>query len=183
MKLPAESLRGIAGLVADLCRLRRGPDDMPYAPALLVAAVVAGVVLDVVIGSALRDAGGALSRSLISSAVVLGLCWAVLAMRELRSRFVQTALALAACSLVFSLLQVPLALLAGPAPASAAELSAAQILIGWITLALFGWQLAVDAHIMRRALDVSFGFGFALVAAWVIVYWALDRLVFGSAAT
>ena len=170
----------MARVVADLCRLRSGPAEMPYAPMLLAALIVASVVLDVLVGAALQGGDDAFARSLLSSAVVLGLCWAALAIRHLSSRFVQTAVALVACSVLFSLLQTPLALLAGPTPATAAELSTTQVLIGWITVALFVWQVSVDAHIMRRAMEASFGFGFALVVSWVLAYWALDRLIFGA---
>jgi hypothetical protein len=170
----------IARRVLDLCRLRGGPADMPYAPLLLAALIVASVVLDVLVGGVLQDGGDAFARSLLSSAVVLGLCWAALGMRRLAGRFTQTATALVACSLLFSLLQMPLAWLGGPPPATAAELSGAQVMIGWATLALFAWQVSVDAHIMRRAMDISFGFGFALVVSWVMAYWALDSLIFGT---
>ena len=30
-------------------------------------------------------------------------------------------------------------------------------------------------------MDASFGFAFALVFAWVLAYWALDRVLFGAA--
>ena len=140
----------------DLMRFRGGPQDLPHAPALLVVLLGAGTALDLAIGHAISDGANALARSLLSSVVVLGLCWVALAIRRLPHRYVQTASALLACSLVFSLVQLPIALLAGPPPATAAELSHLQILLGWLTLALFVWQISVDAHIMRvRAIAVA----------------------------
>jgi hypothetical protein len=167
--------------VIDLCRLRGGPQDLPHAPALLAILLGAGTALDLTISHAMNHGDNALARSLLSSGVVLGLCWVALAIRRLPHRYVQTASALLACSLVFSLLQLPIALLAGPPPASAAELSNLQILLGWLTLALFVWQISVDAHIMRNAMDGSFGLAFALIVSWVLAFWALDRVLFGSA--
>jgi hypothetical protein len=171
----------VARRVLDLCRLQGGPQDFPHAPGLLAGLLGAGVALDLLIGSALGRADDALARSLLSSAVVLGLCWVALALRRLPNRYVQTASALLACSLAFSLVQLPIVLLAGPPPATAAELSGMQILLGWLTLALFVWQISVDAHIMRNAMEGSFGFAFALVVSWVLAFWALDRALFGSA--
>ncbi|MEO5622255.1 MAG: hypothetical protein ABJB02_07350 [Dokdonella sp.] len=164
----------------DLCRWRGGPQDFPFAPRLLAGLFVAGLALDLLVASALDDDAHALARSVLSSGIVLGLCWVALAIRGVRNRYVQTATALLACSLAFSLLQLPLALLAGPAPAPTAELSTLQVLIGWMTLALFVWQVSVDAHIMRQAMDASFGLAFALILSWVLAYWALDRIVFGA---
>ena len=166
--------------VVELCRLRGGPQDLPHAPALLVVLLGAGTALDLAIGHAISDGANALARSLLSSVVVLGLCWVALAIRRLPHRYVQTASALLACSLVFSLVQLPIALLAGPPPATAAELSHLQILLGWLTLALFVWQISVDAHIMRHAMDGTFGLAFALIVSWVLAFWALDRMLFGG---
>ena len=57
------------------------------------------------------------ARSLVSTALVLALCWIALAMRQLGNRYVQTASALVACSIVFSLLCCRSPWLAGPMPA------------------------------------------------------------------
>ncbi len=101
-----------------------------------------------------------------------------LAIRKLGHRYVQTATALLACSIAFSLLQLPVAMIAGPVPESAAELGSAQIVLGWFTLGLFFWQIAVNAHVVRHAMDSSFGFALGLVATWVLAFWALDHALF-----
>lgn len=164
-----------------LFRLRGSPQELPYSSTLLPLLIAASVSLDMLVGDALHDSGNTFAHSLLSTGVALGLCWVALAIRGLRNRFVQSACALLACSLLFSLLQLLLTWLAGAPPAAADPLSALQILVGWITIALFIWQVCIDAHIMRHALDSAFGLAFALVVSWVIAYWALDRLLFGAA--
>ena len=164
-----------------LFRLRGNPQDLPYSPNLPLLLIAASVIIDMLVGDALHDSGNTFARSLLSTGVVLGLCWIALAVRSLRNRYVQTTTALLACSLLFSLLQLPLALLAGPSPASVDQLTALQVLFGWIAVALFAWQVSVDAHIMRHAMDASFWLAFALVLSWVLAYWALDRVLFGAA--
>jgi hypothetical protein len=175
------SLSDFARLVLDLCRWRRGPQDLPYSPNLLALLIGASVALDLLLASVLHDTDNILARSLLSTAIVLGLCWIALALRSLRNRYVQAATALVACGMLFSLLQLPLAWLAGPAPATAASLSPLQVLLGWLMLALLVWKLSVDAHIMRHAMEAPYGLAFALVTAWLIAYWALDRAWFGAA--
>jgi hypothetical protein len=170
----------LARLVPDLCRMRRGPADVPYSPSLFAVLLVAGTVLDLGTGAALGDGTTAFARSLLSNAVVLGLCGVALGLRHFANRYVQTACALLACSLAFSLLQLPFVFAAGPLPADAAALSNAQLLLGWITLGLLAWQVAVAAHIMRQAIEAPAGLAVVLVLSWVIADWALERAVFGS---
>ncbi|RYD14087.1 MAG: hypothetical protein EOP90_14830 [Lysobacteraceae bacterium] len=165
-------------LVVGLCRLRRAPQEFPHAPRLALLLLAAATLLDSAIGVVLGDGDTAPMRSLLSSIVVLGLCWVALAIRKLGHRYVQTATALLTCSIAFSLLQLPVAMIAGPVPEAAAELGAAQIVLGWFTLGLFFWQIAVNAHIVRHAMDSSFGFALGLVATWVLAFWALDHALF-----
>ena len=169
----------LAVLVRDICQLRRGPEEMPYSTRLLVVLIGASIGLDLL---SERVLGGhdALARSLVSTTLVLSLCWVALAMRRLANRYVQTASALIACSIVFSLLVLPLALLAGPMP-SDATLTPMQTLIVWASFAIFVWSVLVDAHIIRRALDAPFGLGVALALAWTIADWALGHALFDAA--
>jgi hypothetical protein len=168
----------LALLVRDICQLRRGPEEIPYSTRLLVVLIGASVVIDVL---SERILGGhdALERSLVSTALVLALCWIALAMRRFGNRYVQTATALVACSIVFSLLVLPLAMLAGPLP-SDATLTPLQTLLVWATFAIFVWSVLVDAHIIRRALDAPFGLGVALALAWTIADWALGHALFDA---
>ena len=167
-------------IVFEMCQLRRGPDDMPYSKALLVVLIGASIVLDVFIGSLGGGVPDALSRSLLSTGLVLALCWIALSLRRLVHRYVQTASALVACSIVFSLLILPLAWLSGPVPSPPTPLSSTQMLLGWLILAIVAWNLVVNAHIVRRALDAPFALGLAIALAWFIADLALERALFDA---
>jgi hypothetical protein len=186
MSAAPPSRSGLPRLVIDLCRLRGEPQHFPYAPNLIVLLLGANVALDALVGNALNDTGDMLARSLLSTGVVLALCWVALAVRGLRNRYLQTAGALLACSLAFSLLQLPLGLLFDPAiHGSAGTITPPaqvllQFLISWAAIGLTFWQIAVNAHIMRHAIDAGFGLALLLVVSWVLACWALDRLVFGA---
>ena len=174
------SFARLALLVRDICQLRRGPEEMPYSRRLLVVLIGASIGLDLL---SERVLGGhdALARSLVSTTLVLALAWIALAMRRAGNRYVQTASALVACSIVFSLLVLPLAFLAGPLPGDA-TLTPLQTLLVWASFAIFVWSVLVDAHIIRRALDAPFGLGVALALAWTIADWALGHALFDAAA-
>lgn len=167
-------------IVFEMCQLRRGPDDMPYSKALFVVLIGASIVLDVVIGAFGDGVPDALSRSLLSTGLVLALCWIALALRHLGNRYLQTASALVACSIVFSLLILPLAWLSGPVPSPPAPLTSMQMLLGWLMLAIVAWNLVVEAHIVRRALDAPFALGLALALAWFVADLALERALFDA---
>lgn len=173
-------LSRLAGRVADLCRGRGGPQDLPWSPSLLVQLVVAATVLDVIVGSLLGDNGSALAHSLLGTAVVLALCRLALAIRHLDNRFVQTATALVACSILITLVQMPLAFLIEPVAADAAP-GPFQALLRWGVLATLVWQVVVYAHIMRQAMDGTLGIALMLTTSWVIASWAIDNALLGSA--
>lgn len=168
-------------LVLELCQLHRGPEDAPYSRLLLGLLVGASVVLDVVTGALLGETSNVLARSLVSTGLVLALCGIALSLRRLGNRYVQTATALIACGIVFSLLILPFVWLSGPAPSPPAELTPPQVLLGWAMLAIVVWNILVNAHIVRRALDAPFVLGLALALAWAIADWALGHVLFDAA--
>ncbi len=168
----------LATLVRDICQLRRGPEELPYSRRLLGVLLVVSVAIDVASG---RLLGGhdELARSLVSTMLVLVLCWIALAARHLVNRYVQTATALVACGIVFSLLVLPLGLIV---PTSGdASLTPLQTLVVWAMFAVFVWSVLVEAHILRRALDAPFGLGVAIALAWTIADWALGHALFDAA--
>lgn len=172
----------LARLVLELGQLRRSPADMPYSKALLGVLVLASVLLDVVAGGLFGETRDVLGRSLVSTGLLLALCAVALAIRHLGHRYVQTASALIACGLLFSLLALPFAWLAGPTPPAPDQLTPLHVLMAWILLAIFVWSLAVNAHIMRQALEAPFALAFALVIAWAVADWSLGRALFDAAA-
>src|SRR5690606_24812874 len=101
------------------------------------------------------------------------------------ARYVQTATALAACGLAVSLLQVPIAfLIETPREAAALEALARdplQVALRWLLLASLVWQVLVNAHVLRQAVEIRRGIAIVHVVAWLIAYWALERLAFGPA--
>jgi hypothetical protein len=168
-------------VVRDLVQLRRGPQDLPYSPPLFALLVVVSVVLDLVLGSVIAGTSNVLARSLLSTTLVLALCWTALSLRQFRSRYVQTASALVVCSIVFTLLFLPVIYLAGPAPEAPQQLTPRQVLLGWAMLALIVWNLAVNANILRHALEGPFALGMALATAWALADWALGHAFFDAA--
>ncbi|HKE46566.1 MAG TPA: hypothetical protein VKB52_00760 [Rhodanobacteraceae bacterium] len=168
-------------LVRDICQLRRGPEEMPYSNALFGLLVASSIALDLLCDRILDGSPNILARSLVSMGLILALCWIALSIRHLGNRYVQTASTLIACDIVFTLLILPLAWLFARAPAQAKGLTPPQTLLAWAMLAVIVWNLVVNAHIVRRALDAPFALGFALALAWALANWALTHALFDTA--
>lgn len=146
----------------ELCLFRIGPQDLPFAPSLLGAILGANVVLDAMLGVVLGAPLQSLLSSLIRLAVVIGGVWLLLRGRDLQARFVQTALALAVAMLAFNLLAAWPRLLLFPMPTDPAQFSEGQLLAALVFIGLGLWSLAVAGHILRHALERSFGMGLLL---------------------
>jgi hypothetical protein len=171
----------LLGVVLDLCRLRSGPQELPHSLGLLAALLVAGLALDLATGDALELNQPVLARSLLSTILLLGLSWTALAIRGLGHRYLQTATALVACSIAFSLLILPMAFQFGTLPAADAAPTPAQMLIVWLGLGTLVWKISVDAHIVRQAIEAPYWLGFLLALSWMIADFALARVIFSPA--
>ena len=167
--------------IINLCRFRGGPQDLPHNSSLLVFLLVASVILDLTTANLLDIGDNALARSLFSTSLLLALCWIALGIRGMFNRYIQTATALVACSMVFSVLIVPLAWLFGTPEGAEAVLTPQQTLAAWLGLGVLIWKIAVDAHNVRQAIDAPFWLGFSLALAWAVADFALSRILFAAA--
>ena len=150
-------------LIWDICCLRRGPQDLPYAPMLLVLICAALLALEALIA---MDAG-TLAFGVAAIAINLTVLYALVFARGLPNRFVQTATALFACAIVFELMMMPLQLLFGdPKDAQASPLRG---LLAIALLLMLSWKLIVDANIFRHALNVPFLTGILIAVTWFVI--------------
>jgi hypothetical protein len=167
----------LLNLIFDICRLRRGPQDMPYSTSLLAGAAAACVVLQLIVaalrGVPVTDVLGGAILALVFLFVVLQ---AMLTVRGLRGRFVQTATTLLLCAFLFNLLSLPIVLAAGDPPATPEQMTSIQALVGLIALPLLVWKVVVDAHVLRHSLDLPFFGGLAIAMAWIIAVLLLIKL-------
>ena len=167
-------------LIRDLCLRRRGPQDMPYSVRLLVSFIAADLLLDLLAATVLGDAEGALQRFLLLTSFDLIALNIALSLRELRPRFVQTATALIACDVAFTLLMLPLKFAAGAPPVTPQDLTPLQVLIAWLSLGIFVWKIMVDANILRHALNLPAIGGYLLALLWIVAEAGLLVSVFGD---
>lgn len=154
-------MRELLPIIRDLCLLRRGPQDVPYAPRLPLWLGLALIVLQMLASGLHGAAGAGLAGGIASVLFLLGAVYLLLALRGQRVRYVQTASALLGVLLAFSLLALPLALAMGPR-LDMMHPSALQLVLVWPLLGIAIWQLCAIAGVLRHALEVPFAGGVLL---------------------
>jgi hypothetical protein len=174
-------MQALARLLLDICLLRRGPQELPYSLPLVRGLVVALAALK--LGSALLlEIPEPFLRTLLSLALLLSLPWLLLAIRGHRPRYLQTLAAFAGTGLLFSLLFLPVAWIAAGVPAvdPGAPPLPAQVALGWLTLALLGWKLAINGHILRHAMDWPRLPALLLALALFLIEFGVFRTLFAA---
>jgi hypothetical protein len=149
-----------------ICRLRKGPQDLPASPELLSLTLFAYVVMTACLTMLLRPPVTAIGASLVETALIAGLNFALLALRRLEGRWLQTTTAMAGTGIVFSLIAVPIYAGLGAGDAGGALMGVLYSAL----LLLVVWSVAVAGHILRHALSLPFPAGVVLAAAytWVV---------------
>jgi hypothetical protein len=154
----------------DMLRLRSGPQDMPAgwlsAVVLSLAYIAQGFFAD----QALGEADGT-PRSLLAIGVQFSLIALLLNFRNLQARLPQVLTALAGTGFIFGLLALLILTRIDPGKP--------QPDLAVLYLGLFGWSLAVDAHIYRHALSIKMGIGVLLAVLIFAANFVLLRTVFG----
>jgi hypothetical protein len=157
-------------IVRDILLLRRGPQDLPHSTQVLTSVAALCVIVQISIALFVRDVslGAVLGGALLWLAFTLLTLNLLLALRGLRSRFVQSATALLSCTLVFTVLSTPIALLAGTPPPTPEQMTGVQMLLGAISLPLLVWKIVVDAHVFRHSLNLPFAGGLLIALLWIV---------------
>lgn len=144
-----------------ICLLRSGPQDLRYSTSLLGTLIVLSVLLSFAVMSGLDDAGGNPASIVLHTGLGLAMPYALLQLRRLGSRFVQTASAFFGTSLLLTMALLP-ALLASTGPSSALWPA-----LWWLGIVI--WSIAVLGHILMQSLDVSRGIALALAIGYFVI--------------
>ena len=145
-----------------ICLLRMRPQDLPSSATLLVLVLLTHTVTGVAAASVDLRFGRALAAGVAGTVLLCGLTTALLMLRTLRERTVQTLTALAGTGSVIGFMAYPLSLWIHDAPDRQLPV------LALVLFAVLGWSLAVSAHILRHALSAPFYLGLLVSIAF---YW------------
>ena len=141
----------------DICLFRRGPQDTPPLPILLVLLVLLNLTYAFFLyripnAQGFVFEGGRIVRFLfIHTVVIFTLVYVILWINRFRVRYLQTLIAMYGVDLIISLPQLPLTMFASRITDQVSL--AMLVFIGFMFT--IGWNLAVHTHIFRHALSCS----------------------------
>lgn len=155
----------------DLARLRRGPQDLPYSPALLGVMALLSVTIGTLNGRELF--GGfqpALGANLVDLVLSLGLLWVLLRTKNRAARWLQSATAFLGLGVLAGLI-----MLVVRTPADAMGIVQFAILIDLVVAI---WLHVALGNVLRNALEVPLLAGVLIVLAYTVFAFNLISQVF-----
>ncbi len=163
-------------LFLDIVLWRRGPQDLPASPTLVVLALIAYVAVSAVQLLLMGESGRALWLYLVGDPLLMmGWVWLLLVVFGKRERYLQTVAAvLGAATILSLLLALPLQLLGGLGGGAG---SAGSALLTLLLLAAF---VAAIARVIRIATETSPFASVALTIAYVLFLDGIASLARGA---
>lgn len=155
--------------LANMLRLRGGPQNLPASWPLAVILVSAYMVQNLITGQQLEDDNAA-AKSLLAISLQVVVLTGLLYWRHHLERFPQTLSALAGVGIVFN--AITWALLTQSDPA------ANQPMLALTWFAVFIWSLFVDANIYRHSLSVPFAMGMLITVLTLAASYVLIEMIF-----
>ncbi len=157
--------------------LRRGPQDLPADPVTLVFWVGVAMVAGMAIGIPIYGFGRALALNLVDLAVLFAFVRAVLAIRGVTGRWIQTYAAMVGVGAILGVGMALLMQLGGARPADPESVPAA-VMLG--SLILLVWLLTSFGHILQQAMGFATRLpGILLGLGFVVLSSAITQLAIG----
>jgi hypothetical protein len=161
---------------AELCLLRRAPQDLPASALLLGTVLIADLLVGAVLGLAVDLSPlVALAEGLVDVIFTLGLLYLALRLLDRLPRFLQTATALLGAGALLGVVAIlPLSLL------PSGESSQHSALAGLLFLGLIGWSILVTGHILRHSFDLRLAQGVVIAVAYNLLVYSLISEIFSA---
>lgn len=148
-----------------ICLYKAGPADLPASLWLLKLVCLLYFGVGTLVSHVDHPWQASLAASLADTFLLLIVCWILLYLRGLHSRFIQTATAMAGTGAILGLFGIPIFMLFREVESSGQLTSLVLLLV----LVLMFWSLFITAHIFRMALEIRPGFAAILTVAYTIL--------------
>jgi len=144
-----------------------GPEDLPDSQFLLILTLAAYLLLQVPLVWIVFGVSGVLAQSIIADvAMLFAFLWLLLRVTGYGSRYRQTLTALLGTGALLSALSMPLSIWHQMAVNRGSGAALPSTIIFAITL----WSIAIDGHILSRALSKSYGIGLLVAVAYFFLH-------------
>ena len=154
----------------DICRLRKGPQDIPASKNLLTLCLIVYGLLSVLLVMLSESIERAILSGLLEVVLIMAFIMALLQIRSKIGRWVQTVTAISGSGIVLSLIALPIYILLSVSAGTEANSNPVYGLGLLILAGLACWNVVIMAHVLRHALDVTMltGVILAIVYIWII---------------
>ena len=151
----------------DIALRKLGPEDLPDSRFLLGLTLVAYLALQVPLAWLAYGPTDAIWTTIgLSILLMVAFLWVLLRLTGHPSRFRQTLTALLGTGALLSCVAIPFGLWRASTP----DVQAASALPSLFMFALMLWSLAIDGHILSRALSRPFAIGLMVSVAYFFVH-------------
>ena len=162
-------MNGIFMNLANMLRLRGGPQNLPTSWPLAVFMVSAYMLQNLITGRQLEDENAAI-KSLVAICLQVVVLTGLLFWRRHLERFPQTLSALAGVGIIFNAITWVLL--------TQVDVAVNQPLLAMSWFAVFIWSLFVDANIYRHSLSVSLATGMLVTVLALAASYTLIEMLF-----
>ena len=153
--------------LVDIALRRLGPEDLPDSGFLLVLTLIAYLVLQLPLALVAYGPNNAIVTAIGVSALLLAVfLWLLLGLAGYRARYRQTLTALLGTSALVSFLSIPFSLWRE----AALDVQPTAALPSIFIFAIMLWSLAIDGHILSRALSRPFVIGLMVSIAYFFLH-------------
>ena len=150
----------IIKLLFDICRFKKGPEDLPCSLWLLRLLFILYIAVRVLMLSIHYASLDVLLQVLVDIFLVVGFFWMVLYLSRKTGRLYQVLSAILGTDALISFFALP--------GVATMELRQGGLAVFLITLALIGWHWAVTGFIISRALEKNLSFGLGLAFLYLL---------------
>ncbi len=161
----------------DICLLRLAPQDLPPSVFLFGVSLLLYVGVGVVLGLQTLSVPLALILTLVDAALLAGMLWILLWIRDLLNRFQQSLTALYGATAVMQALAAPLVLWQ-PGIVDAETVTTAMMAVSLLLWLWLLWNLMVIGHILRHTIATSLPVGMLLALLYVFASFSVTRSLF-----
>lgn len=161
----------------EICRLNKGPQDIPASKNLLTLCLVGYGLLSVQLAALSQPIEKAVFAGVMEVALIMIFSLALLQIRGKSERWVQMVTALAGTGIIISILALPLYLFIGIGGEEAMASSGVRAL-GLLFLAVLAcWNITIMGHILKNALDINMFSAIILAISYIWVIFSFTAAI------
>ena len=164
----------------EICRLRKGPQDIPESRNLLSLCLCTYGLLSIGLGMFIETPGNAILAGMLEVALLMFITQVMLQIGGKTKRWTQTVTAISGTGIIISLFALPFYFMTDFNVTQEVAATSGQGL-GLLFLAVLAcWNIVVVAHIFRHAMEIHFIMAMILALSYIWLVFTLTSVLLSS---